>query len=97
MMARVRVENQPSSDRENVVVAATARRMAGSAAMTLNSKTIRVCSRAPGTCCFQARRKPSDCQTMMASMAWIKTTLTASAVQTISLRGAIPVRPVRIK
>lgn len=41
-MARVRAENHPSSERENVVVAAIARRIAGSAAMMLNKATMRV-------------------------------------------------------
>ena len=41
MIARVRSENQPSSEREKVVVAATASSSAGSAAMTENKATMR--------------------------------------------------------
>ncbi len=58
MIARVRVENQLSSDRENVVVAATASSIAGTAAVIENSSTIRTCRRAPGSFARQARHIP---------------------------------------
>ena len=96
-MARVRAENHPSSEREKVVVAATAKRIAGSAAITENNSTMRECRRAPGTRSRHARHSPIDCETITASMARIRPTLTASADQTTSLRGMIVVKPVRIR
>ena len=96
-MARVRPENQPSSEREKVVVAATASSTAGSAAMRVKRATMRVCSRAPGTLSFHARRNPSACHTMVLSIARMRTAFIVSAVQTYSLRGAIAVSPVRMR
>ncbi len=55
MMARVRSENQPSSEREKVVVAATASSMAGNAAMIENKSTMRTCRRAPASLARHAR------------------------------------------
>ena len=54
----MRVENQLSSEREKVTVAPTASSSVGSAAMTLNSATMRMCSRAPGIFWRHARARP---------------------------------------
>ena len=97
MIARVRSENQPSSEREKVVVAATASSMAGSAAMIENNSTMRTCSRAPASLARQARHMPMPCHAMTAIMAAMSTTLKNSAVSTTSSRGAIGVRPVRMR
>ena len=59
-MARVLVENQPSSEREKVIVAPTASSSVGSAAMIENSATMRMCSRAPGVRLPPRTRKPDD-------------------------------------
>ena len=97
-IARVRVENQLSSEREKVVVAATASSSAGSAAMTLNSATMRMCSRAPGMLLAPRTRKadhlPGDAAPIIAMMS---TTLTKRTTRTTSSRGGIGVRPVRIR
>ena len=68
-MATVCWLNQLSSARENVVVAAIASSSAGSAAIRLNSATMRACSRAPATFSFQARHRPIICQAITATMA----------------------------
>ena len=96
-IVRMRPEKLPSMARENVVVAATASKRAGSAATTENSPTMRVWSLAPGVRSAQARRSPIICQAMTAIIARMSSTLMASAVHTTSLRGAIVVRPVRMR
>jgi hypothetical protein len=96
-MATVCWLNQLSSARENVVVAATARSSAGSAAIRLNSATMRACSRAPATFSFHARHRPIICQAITATMAMTRRTLIMRAVSTTSLRGTIGVSPVRMK
>ena len=47
IMARVRVENSRSRPRSSVMLATTATRIAGTAAITANRPTMRTCSRAP--------------------------------------------------
>ena len=89
--------NQLSSEREKVVVAATASSRAGSAAITLNRATMRACRRAPATFFFQARHSPMTCTAMTATIATTSTALTTRAERTTSLRGTIGVRPVRIR
>ncbi len=59
-MARVLVANQLSSEREKVIVAPTASSSVGSAAMMVNSATMRMCSRAPGVRCAPGARQPDD-------------------------------------
>ncbi len=89
--------NQLSSEREKVVVAATASSRAGRAVMTLKSATMRACSRAPATFFFQARRNPTACTAMTTTMASASRTLMNSTPSTTSLRGTIGVRPVRMR
>ena len=89
--------NQLSSERENVVVAATASSSAGSAVMRLNSSTMRTCRRAPATLLRQARQRPIACTAITATMAITSSRLTNSTPSTTSLRGTIGVRPVRIR
>ncbi len=96
-MARVRSENQLSREREKVTVAPTASNSAGSAAMIENSATMRMCRRAPGIFSRQARASPTTCQASSAIMARMSTTLRKRTTSTTSPRGAIGVRPVRMR
>ena len=93
----MRVENQPSSERENVTVAPTASSSVGSAAMMLNSSTMRMCRRAPGIFSRHARARPDVCHASRPIIATISTTLTNRTTSTTSPRGAIGVSPVRIR
>ena len=96
-MARVLVANQPSSEREKVMVAPTASSSVGSAAMIENKATMRMCSRAPGVRWRQARASPMICHASSAIMAMMSRTLMNRTVSTTSLRGAMGVRPVRMR
>ena len=97
MISRVRVENQPSSERENVVVAATARMSAGSAAMIENKRTMRTCSRLPAILRRHARQRTASCMAITTIIAAMSTMLMSRTVTTTSLRGTTGVRPVRMR
>src|SRR6056297_2010789 len=97
MIWRLRVENQLSSERENVVVAATARIMAGNAAINENSATIRTCRRLPATFCRHALSKRLTWKAITTIIAMISAILMNRAVMTTELRGVIGVRPVRMR
>ena len=92
MMALVRVENSRSRPRSSVTLATTATRIAGTAAITENSATMRTCSRAA------ARPRRRACTTSQTSRAMTPSSrntvsaLISSSVTTTSWVGAIGVR-----